>query len=205
MEPKFFKSGAEFGKWLDKHGSKEPALLLGFYSLRASKKGITYKQALDEALCAGWIDGVRKNVDEESYTIRFSPRTAKSNWSAINIARVEELKAQGLMKPSGLAAYEKREEKRSRVYSYENRPKALDAASQTLFKANANAWAFFTAQRPSYQRLMAFWVLGAVKEETRTKRLQTLIADCEQGRWVKGFLSPQPKTKTQPKTNKSSE
>jgi uncharacterized protein YdeI (YjbR/CyaY-like superfamily) len=193
MEPRFFKSGAEFGKWLDKHGAREAELLLGFYSLRASKKGITYKQALDEALCAGWIDGLRKNFDEESYTIRFTPRKAKSNWSAINIARVEELKAQGLMKPAGLAAYEKREEKRSRIYSYENQPKALDPASQKRFKANPKAWAFFTAQRPSYQRLTAFWVLDAVKEETRAKRLQTLINDSEQGRWTKRFISPKPK------------
>jgi uncharacterized protein YdeI (YjbR/CyaY-like superfamily) len=194
MKPTFFKSGAEFGQWLDTHGASEAELLLGFYNQRASKTGITYKQALDEALCAGWIDGVRKNVDAERYTIRFTPRKAKSNWSAVNISRLEELKRLGVMKPPGLAAYERREEKRSRVYSYENRPQALDPASQKVFKANATAWAFFCAQRPSYQRTTAFWVLSAVKDETRARRLQTLIDDCEQGRWLKGFLSPQPKT-----------
>jgi uncharacterized protein YdeI (YjbR/CyaY-like superfamily) len=191
MEPKFFKSGAEFGKWLDKHGATETAVLLGFYSARSSKTGLTYKQAVDEALCAGWIDGTGGRIDEERYTVRFTPRRPKSNWSAVNIARVEEFKALGLMKPSGLAAYERRVLKKSSPYSHENPPKALDSAS--LFKANAKAWAFFNAQRPSYQRSAAFWVLSAVKEETRARRLQTLIADSAQQRWVKPFITGQPK------------
>jgi uncharacterized protein YdeI (YjbR/CyaY-like superfamily) len=192
-KPTFFTSGAEFGAWLDAHGTRASELLLGFYNAKSAKKGLTYKQALDEALCSGWIDGLRKNFDAHSYTIRFTPRKAKSNWSAINIARVEELKKLGMMKAPGLAAYEQREEKKSRIYSYENQPKALDAASQKLFKANAKAWTFYMAQRPSYQRLTAFWVVDAVKEETRAKRLRTLIDDSEHSRWIKGFISPKPK------------
>lgn len=192
-KPTFFKSGAEFGAWLDEHGETAPELFLGFYKTKSAKKGITYKEAIEEALCAGWVDGIVRTLDADSFMLRFSPRQPKSIWSAVNIARALELQRLGRMKPAGLAAFAKRDEKKARAYSYENRPKQLDAASEKQLKASPKAWEFFVAQRPSYQRTIAFWIMDAVKPETRAKRLQTLIADCEAGRWIKGFISPAPK------------
>ena len=177
MKPTFFKSGAAFRKWLDRHHAKTSALLLGFYKTSSGNGGITYKQALDEALCYGWIDGVRTNYGPESYTIRFTPRKAKSHWSRINIARAAELKAADLMHAAGLAAYERRDENKTINYSYEMRAATLGPAYERRFKANKKAWAYFTSQAPSYQRWAKFWVMNAKKEETRDRRFELLFAD----------------------------
>jgi uncharacterized protein YdeI (YjbR/CyaY-like superfamily) len=177
-KPRAFKSGAEFGAWLAKHHASEEALVVRLFKTSANDKGMGYKAALDEALCWGWIDGVRHALDEESFTVRFSPRKAKSNWSAINIRRVGELEAEGRMKEPGLAVFRQREEKRSRVYSFENKPAKLDAAHEKRFRANKAAWAFFQEQPPGYQRTVCFWVMSAKKPETQERRLDVLIDCC---------------------------
>src|SRR5262249_45275716 len=177
----FFKSQAEFREWLTRNGSLRQELLLGFYKTSSSKKGITYRQALDEALCFGWIDGGAKSRDDERYTIRFTPRRPKSIWSAINIKCVGELSRMGLMQPAGLKEFETRDRKAA-PYSYENRDRKLDAASLRKFKANLKAWRYFQTQAPWYQRVAASWVVSAKKEETRQRRLAILIQDSENER-----------------------
>lgn len=180
--PRFFKSGAQFRAWLEKHHAQTGELLLGFYKTSSDKGGITYKEALDEALCYGWIDGVRTNFDAVSYTIRFTPRKSKSHWSLINIKRAAELKAAGLMHAAGLTNYEKRDESKTINYSYQLSAATLGPAYEKKFKANKNAWTFFTSQAPSYQRHAKFWVTTAKQEETRDRRLEILIADSAAGR-----------------------
>jgi uncharacterized protein YdeI (YjbR/CyaY-like superfamily) len=143
---------------------------------------MTWPESVDQALCHGWIDGIRKRVDDERYTIRFTPRKSTSIWSAINIARVKELTARGLMKPAGLAAYAKRDEMRSAIYAYENRPKALAPEYEKELRRNARAAAFFDALPPAFRKLMAFYVMSAKKEETRRKRLARLIAASAAGK-----------------------
>ena len=175
MKPVYFESPAAFRKWLAAHHATETELLVGFHKKGSGKPSLTWPESVDEALCFGWIDGVRKRVDETRYTIRFSPRRRTSIWSAINIARVAELRKEGRMQPAGLAAFEARDEKRSAIYAYENRPKALAPVYEKELRRDKAAWAFFEAQPPGYRKLMAFWVMSARKEETRQKRLARLI------------------------------
>jgi uncharacterized protein YdeI (YjbR/CyaY-like superfamily) len=179
---RFFKRGADFRKWLERHHRVRPELLLGFFSTKSGRGGLTYRQALDEALCFGWIDGRRTNLDAVSYTIRFTPRTAKSHWSRVNITRALELRTAGLMAPAGLEAFERRDEGRTIDYSYELNAAALGPAAEKAFRANRKAWTFFESQAPSYQRVAKFWVTSAKREETREKRLAVLIADSARGR-----------------------
>jgi uncharacterized protein YdeI (YjbR/CyaY-like superfamily) len=155
--------------------------LLGFYHTGSGKTGITYFEALDEALCFGWIDGIRKNFDSSSYTIRFTPRRPRSIWSAINIKRVESLTERGLMRPAGVAAFEKRSKARSGIYSFEQREPNLGTVYRKKFVANKEAWTFFRSQAPSFQRDATWWVMSAKKEETRIKRLDELIAHSSKG------------------------
>ena len=176
MKPTFFKSGKAFRAWLEKHHVKEE-LLLGFFKVSSGKGGITHKEALDEALCFGWIDGVGRSLTADSYTIRFSPRRSGSHWSRINIKRAHELKAAGLMHAVGVAAFERRDEGKTINYSYELSAARLTPAYEKRFKANKAAWAFFTSQAPSYQRVSKFFVMSAKKEETRARRLEILIKD----------------------------
>ena len=176
MKPTFFRSAKEFRAWLEKHHAKEE-LLLGFFKVSSGKGGITHKEALDEALCFGWIDGVGKSLNVDSYTIRFSPRRSGSHWSRINIKRAHELNAAGLMHAVGLAAFERRDEGKTINYSYELSAARLTPAYEKRFKANKTAWAFFTSQAPSYQRVSKFFVMSAKKEETRARRLEILIRD----------------------------
>ena len=143
---------------------------------------MTWPQSVDEALCFGWIDGVRKRVDEDRYTIRFTPRRPTSIWSAINVARVKELEKEGRMTAAGRAAFEKRDEKKSAIYAYENRPRALAPEYEKELRKNARAAAFFDALPPAFKKLMAFWVMSAKKEETRRKRLARLIAASAAGK-----------------------
>jgi uncharacterized protein YdeI (YjbR/CyaY-like superfamily) len=154
---------------------------VGFYKKGSGRRGITYAEAVDQALCYGWIDGIKKRVDEEGYTHRFSPRKPKSVWSNINIKRAEELERLGLMQPRGLETWENRDPARSGIYSFENRPKALTPALERRFKAHKKAWLFFQAQPPGYRRLMIFMVMSAKRDETRERRLEQLIEASEKG------------------------
>ena len=183
-KPIYFASAMEFRKWLAVHHAAEKELLVGFHRKGSGKPSLTWPESVDEALCFGWIDGVRKRVDQTRYTIRFSPRRKTSIWSAINIARVEALKGEGRMAPAGLAAFARRDEKRSAIYSYENRPRELAPEYRRLLKRDKAAWEFFESQPPSYRRLCAFWVMSAKKEETRQKRLARLLEFSSAGKRV---------------------
>jgi uncharacterized protein YdeI (YjbR/CyaY-like superfamily) len=184
MKPKFFTSPSGFRKWLEKNHDKAQELWVGFYKKSTGKPSITWPEAVDQLLCFGWIDGIRKSVDDISYTIRVTPRKPRSTWSAINIKRVKELTKLELMQPAGLKAFQARDPKKSGIYSFEQRPQKLDAKYEKKFRANQKAWAFFQAQPPWYQRTASFWVISAKKEETRLKRLATLIEDSAQGRTI---------------------
>ncbi len=176
MKATFFRTGAAFRAWLEKNHDNAAELLVGFYKVGSGKPSVTYQQALDEALAFGWIDGIRRGIDEISYCIRFTPRRARSIWSAVNIKRAKELAAAGRMAPPGLAAFAKREEERSAIYSYERATAQFSRESLAKFKANPAAWEFFEAQAPYYKRLMTHRVESGKKPETRAKRLEQLIA-----------------------------
>jgi uncharacterized protein YdeI (YjbR/CyaY-like superfamily) len=187
---RFFASPSEFRSWLEKHHDQASELWVGFYKKSSGRPSITWPEAVDEALCFGWIDGIRQTIDDERYANRFTPRRARSNWSAVNIKRVEELKAAGRMRPSGLAAFERRGQERSGI-SYEQRHAArLDAAHERRFRANKEAWQFFTTQSASYRTMAIWWVVSAKKEETRVKRLATLIEDSAHGRTIRQLTRP---------------
>jgi uncharacterized protein YdeI (YjbR/CyaY-like superfamily) len=181
VKPRFFKSQAAFRIWLERRHHTDRELLVGFHHVGSGKPSITYPEARDEALCFGWIDGVRKNYDATSYTVRFTPRKADSAWSAVNLARVRELKAAGRMRPAGLRVFEARDPKKSVQYSFENPPNELDAAAVKAFKARRRAWAWFETQAPWYRRTAAWWVMSAKKEETRARRLKMLIDSAARG------------------------
>jgi len=161
--------------WLEKNHDKANELLVGFYKKGCGRPSITWPESVDQALCFGWIDGVRRSVDHECYTIRFSPRRKGSVWSAVNIRRASALREQGLMHDAGLRAFEARDEKKSRIYSYERQTASLDPAQEKQFRANRKAWRFFSAQPPGYRRIAAFYVVSAKREETRARRLANLI------------------------------
>lgn len=187
MKPRFFRSGDELRRWLAARHGTEAELLVGFHKKESGRGGMTYPQALDEALCFGWIDGVRRGLDAESYTIRFTPRKARSNWSQVNLRRVRELIAAGRMRPPGLAAYERRDDSRTNRYSFERESAELAPQHQKAFRANRQAWRFFQSQPPYYRRVVAWWVISARKEETRRRRLDALIASSARGERVPQF------------------
>jgi uncharacterized protein YdeI (YjbR/CyaY-like superfamily) len=180
MTPRAFASAAAFRAWLEAHGSDTPELLLRLFKTHASSRGLGYKGALDEALCFGWIDGVRHALDEDSFTVRFTPRKPRSRWSAVNVRRAKELVAEGRMRAPGLAAFEARTAD-SAGYSFESRPAELPPAFTKRFRANASAWAWFQAQAPWYRRTCAFWVMSAKREETRESRLSALVESSARG------------------------
>lgn len=183
MKPRFFATPAQFAAWLEVHHDSHSELLVGFHKTKTGKPSLTWPQSVDEALCYGWIDGVRKSLGEESYTIRFTPRKPGSHWSAVNVKRVTELIAEGRMQPSGLRAYERRSEGQPGPYSYEQRHAIeLSAAGLKALRANEAAWKYFQAQVPSYRAAARQWVMSAKKEETREKRLAILIESCAAGR-----------------------
>ena len=185
MRPRFFSTPEKFRQWLERDHDSASELLLGFHKKSSGKKSITYSEALDEALCYGWIDGIRKSIDETRYKNRFTPRKKGSNWSAVNIARVAALTTEGRMQPSGLAAFEARVPEKSGVYSFEQRTAVtLGVEFEQRFRANAKAWAFFESQAPYYRRTATFWVMSAKQEATRERRLASLIADSAAGRRV---------------------
>jgi uncharacterized protein YdeI (YjbR/CyaY-like superfamily) len=192
LKPTFFKTQAHFRKWLKKNHSKEAELLVGFYKVGSGRQSITWPQSVDEALCFGWIDGVRKSIDKDSYTIRFTPRKPASIWSAVNIKKVEELTKQGLMEPRGIASFGKRTENRSKIYAYEKEAVKLSDEFEKIFKANNKAWLFFQSLAPSYRKPATNWVMSAKQEATRIKRLNKLIADSEahHNRWKDDYPAP---------------
>jgi uncharacterized protein YdeI (YjbR/CyaY-like superfamily) len=180
--PTFFPSPVALRAWLATHHATAPELWVGFFKRSTGTPSVTWPEAVDEALCAGWIDGVRKRIDNERYMIRFTPRRETSTWSAVNINRIAALTAEGRMLPAGLAAFSKRREHKSRIYAYEQRPVTIPEPYASRFKKDKRAWAFFEAQAPWYRKTTAWWVISAKKEETRVKRLQTLIDACRAGK-----------------------
>ncbi|MCG6989680.1 MAG: YdeI/OmpD-associated family protein [Gemmatimonadetes bacterium] len=184
-KPRFFKTRAAFTGWLAKNHDRATELWVGFYKKASGKPGLTWPESVDAALCFGWIDGVRKSMDDESYMIRFSPRREGSIWSAVNIRSARRLVESGEMQPSGLKAFERRREDRSRVYSFEQGRVALGRDQERRLRANAKAWTYWKAQPPSYRRTVTHWVMSAKREETRERRFDALIEDSEAGRWVR--------------------
>ena len=182
--PTAFRTPAALRAWLTKHHAQASELTLRLYKTHAADQGITYVQALDEALCFGWIDGVTHRVDEDSFRQRFTPRRPRSTWSRRNVGHVERLKQAGRMAPAGLAAYEARDEARTGVYSFEQARPELTAAYLRAFRSNPAAWTYFQGQAPGYRRLMGHWVMSAKRDETRERRLATLIDCSARGRKI---------------------
>ncbi len=179
MSATFFASPLEFRKWLEKHHKKETELLVGFYKVGSNKPSITWSQSVDQALCFGWIDSVRRSIDSESYCIRFTPRKTTSIWSGINIKKVEELTKLGLMKPEGIKAFELLKQHKSRIYAYEKEPTHLKPEYERQFKKHKKAWAFFSLQAPSYKRVILHWIMSGKQEKTRLTRLEKTILKSE--------------------------
>jgi uncharacterized protein YdeI (YjbR/CyaY-like superfamily) len=183
MEQRYFKTQAEFRAWLVKHHATATELGVVLHRKASGEPSMTWSEAVDQALCFGWIDSVARRLDDTRRVQRFTPRKPKSNWSAVNIKKVAELTAQGLMTPAGRAAFARREEARSRVYSYENRHlAALDPDREAQFRADAGAWDFFSRQPPSYRQTSIYWVMNAKRDETRSSRLARLISVSAEGR-----------------------
>ena len=181
MTPKFFRTQAAFHAWLETHHASTRELIVGFRHVGSGKPSITYPEARDEALCFGWIDGIRRNHDATSYTVRFTPRNPNSVWSRVNLGRIEALTAEGRMRPAGVRVFEARDPRKAELYSFENPHRDLGAAATRTFKANPKAWAWFKAQAPSYRRPATWWVMSAKREETRARRLTVLIASSARG------------------------
>lgn len=190
MDATFFESSAAFRAWLELHHAMAQELWVGFYKKSSGRPSITWPESVDQALCFGWIDSIRKSIDAISYVQRFTPRRPGSNWSAVNIGRVAELAQLGLMHPAGLAAFEARSEHRSEVYSYEEGRTGLDPAYQTLLRANPRAWDYFQAQAPWYRRTACHWVMSAKQEPTRLRRLASLIDYSERGTTIPPLTRP---------------
>jgi uncharacterized protein YdeI (YjbR/CyaY-like superfamily) len=189
-QPIFFSKQSELKKWFEKNHNKIQELLVGFYKKSSNKPSITYQEALDEALCFGWIDSIRRSIDDISYTIRFTPRKPKSYWSMVNIKRVMELKKLGRMKPSGLKTFRARDREKSEKYSFERRNVKLNPSYERKLKANEKAWDYFQSKPPSYQKPAIWWIMSAKQEETRLKRLARLIEDSENGRTIPPLTRP---------------
>jgi uncharacterized protein YdeI (YjbR/CyaY-like superfamily) len=182
MKPVFFPKPADFRKWLEANHESEKELLVGYYKVNSGKPSITWSQSVDEALCFGWIDGVRRSIDDISYCIRFTPRNPNSIWSAVNIGKAEELIKNGLMQESGHVLFRNRKTERSELYSYENKPESLPPDFEKIFIASKNGWEFFKKQPPSYKRTIYFWILSAKRKETQLSRLNVIIAKSEEGK-----------------------
>ncbi len=185
MKPTFFPSPAELRAWLEEHHETKRELLVGYYKTKTKKPSITWPQSVDEALCFGWIDGVRRSLGEEAYTIRFTPRRPTSIWSAINVARVAELTKLGRMRPAGLRAFAARTPERTGVYSFERSAAAvLSPAEEKVLRANRKARAFFESQAPWYRRTAIHWVISVKRDETRARRFAQLLADSAAGKTI---------------------
>jgi uncharacterized protein YdeI (YjbR/CyaY-like superfamily) len=191
MKPVFFATSAEFRAWLEEHHDTTAEQWVGFHKKSSGKPSVTWPEAVDQALCYGWIDSVRKSLNDTSYMNRFTPRKLGSTWSAKNVKRMKELIRMGVVSPAGLKAFEERPADKTGVYSYEQRHAAkLDASQERRFRSNKKAWSFFKSQPPSYRQTAIWWVVSAKKEETRLKRLARLIGDSEHGRTVPPLTRP---------------
>jgi uncharacterized protein YdeI (YjbR/CyaY-like superfamily) len=180
MTATFFSTQGEFRKWLSKHYKKETELIVGFYKVASGKPSMTWSQSVDQALCFGWIDGTRRSIDNERYSIRFTPRRPTSIWSTININKVKELNKLGLMMPEGQNAFNLRTGKKSSIYAHEKEPINLAQNYEKQFKMNTSAWNFFNAQASSYKRVIIHWIMAAKQEKTRLYRLEKTIKISEQ-------------------------
>ncbi len=187
----YFPTAAGFRRWLARHHATATALWVGYYKVGTGVPSLTWPESVDEALCVGWIDGIRQRIDDMRYAIRFTPRKPGSVWSAVNLGRVEALRAEGRMKPAGLKAYEARVLNRAGQYSYEQRPAELPPEQARLFKRQPAAWAFFQAQPPSYRRAAIWWVISAKQAATRERRLAQLLALSAEGCRLPQFTRPQ--------------
>ncbi len=194
-----FSSQEDFRKWLVKNHAAASELFVGFHKTSSGKKGATYSEALDEALCFGWIDGVRRSVNAESYVIRFTPRKSKSIWSLVNVHHIERLQKAGKMAEPGLKAFAAREKHRTGIYSFEQKRPGLSAKYKKLFSANTRAWEFFARQAPWYQRTAGYWVSSAKQEETRMRRLAKLMEVSANGRRL-DQLTPKSERKSPPES-----
>jgi uncharacterized protein YdeI (YjbR/CyaY-like superfamily) len=179
MNPVHFKDQNEFRKWLEKNHDTKSEIIVGYHKVGTGKPSMTWSQSVDQALCFGWIDGIRRSVDEESYCIRFTPRKPTSGWSNVNIKKVEELKKNGLMTERGLQVFNNRKESKSGIYSFEKEAAILDKASERVFRSNKVAWDFFAKQAPSYKKTKIYWVMSAKQEATRISRLNKLVLASE--------------------------
>lgn len=186
MDILFFATAVDFHAWLAEHHADTQELWVGFYKKDSGRASLTYPESVDEALCFGWIDGIRKSLDAESYTCRFTPRRPGSLWSPFNIQRVQELITLGRMQPPGISAYDSRKEKIFGEFTYANRSPDLAEPYAGILKQNTAAWAFYQAQPPSYRKVANWWVVCAKQEETRLKRLAELAECCVQGRLIPG-------------------
>jgi uncharacterized protein YdeI (YjbR/CyaY-like superfamily) len=183
VKPRYFASPEDFRAWLEEHHATATELLVGFHKVGTGRRCMTWTESVREALCFGWIDGIRRSLGDEGYTIRFTPRRPGSNWSSLNVRHVEELIREGKMRPAGLAAYEARRPERTGVYSFEQRHSArLERGQEKRFRADRKAWAFFQAQAPSYRQTAIHWVVSAKRPETRERRLAQLIEQSAAGR-----------------------
>jgi len=187
VQPRFFRTARHFERWLAVNHRKAAAILVGFYKVGSGKPSVTYREALDAALAYGWIDGVRRRVDADAYTIRFTPRKPGSYWSAINTKRAKALIEEGRMNPAGLAAFERRDEERTRRFSHHRENAVLDAAALRALKADKRAFAFFQTLSPSVKRLYAFWITSAKRDATRAKRLAVVLERCHAGKRIDPF------------------
>lgn len=183
-KPIYFAKPADLRKWFANNHKTAAELWLGYYKVGSGKASVTWQQSVDQALCYGWIDGIRKGIDAQSYMIRFTPRRANSIWSAVNLKRIKELDELGLLKPPGRKAYEQRDPAKANVYSSEQRGAELPPALQARFKKNKAAWAHFCAQPAGYRKTITWWVVSAKREETQLKRLARLIEVSERGKRV---------------------
>ena len=191
MDPTTFETPQAFRAWLEQHHDSASEVWVGYFRKATGRPSMTWAESVDEALCFGWIDGVRRRIDDERYTIRFTPRRRGSVWSVVNVGRVAELRKQGRMRAAGLKAFAARREDRSGIYSYEQRASAtFDPAFERRFRANEKAWAYFDARPASYRQAAIRWVMSAKKEETRERRLATLIEDSAAGRTVRPLTRP---------------
>lgn len=189
-DPQFFATPADMRRWLKKNHATTSELWVGYYKVDSGKRSITWPESVDEALCYGWIDGIRKSIDQLSYKIRFTPRRPDSVWSDVNVKRIAVLDESGRMTAPGLAAFALRKEARSGVYSHEQPATELAAPYSDKLRANAKAWDYFNAQAKSYQKAVIWWVMSAKREETQLRRLAQLISDSEAGRRIAQFTSP---------------
>jgi uncharacterized protein YdeI (YjbR/CyaY-like superfamily) len=179
--PRFFKTQDDFRRWLARHHRTETELLVGYYKVDSGKPSMTWSESVDQALCYGWIDGVRRRIDELSYSIRFTPRKPGSRWSDVNLKKVELLKRKKLMRAAGLAAYDRRVVGRHAGYAYDENLKELPPRTEREFRRHKQAWAFFEQQPPFWRKKVIHWLASAKQEATRERRLRKLIEGCERG------------------------